>query len=93
MGRPRTPCLLAPLTLYTFQFYASSATGATPYAADGISFVDGMVTSIRVPHGYGNTRGVSKTGNAGTGTVLDFGTPRIPCTRTAVLRVLHGLIM
>ena len=46
MGRPRTPCLLAPLTLYTFQFYASSATGATPYAADGISFVDGMVTSI-----------------------------------------------
>ena len=25
---------------------------------------------------YGNTRGVSKTGNMGTGTVLNFGTPR-----------------
>ena len=46
--------------------------------------------SCRVPHGYGNTRGVSKTGNAGTGTVLDFGTPRTPCTRTAVSRVFTG---
>ena len=45
---------------------------------------------LRVPHGYGNTRGVSKTGNAGTGTVLDFGTPRTPCTRTAVSRVFTG---
>ena len=44
----------------------------------------------RVPHGYGNTRGVSKTGNTGSGTVLDFATPRIPCTRTAVLWVFHG---
>ena len=41
----------------------------------------------RVPHGYSNTCGVSKTGNAGTGTVLDFGTPRTPCTHTAVSRV------
>ena len=47
-------------------------------------------TTPRVPHGYGDTRGVSKTGNTGSGTVLDFATPRIPCTRTAVLRVFHG---
>jgi hypothetical protein len=44
----------------------------------------------RVLHGYGNTRGVSKTGNTGSGTVSDFGTPRTPRTRTAVLRVFHG---
>src|SRR6266481_1298982 len=31
---------------------------------------------IRVCHGYGKTRGFSKTGSAGTGTVVDFGTPR-----------------
>ena len=32
----------------------------------------------RVPHGYGETRGVPKMGNTGTGmgTVGDFGTPR-----------------
>ena len=30
----------------------------------------------RVSHGYGFTRGASETGTAGTGTVLDFGTPR-----------------
>ena len=41
----------------------------------------------RVPHGYGNTHGVSKTGNVGTGTVLYFGTPR---TCTAVSWVFTG---
>src|SRR5882672_9004879 len=30
----------------------------------------------RVCHGYGKTRGFSKTGSAGTGTVVDFGTSR-----------------
>src|SRR5882762_5496170 len=30
----------------------------------------------RVRHGYGKTRGFSKMGSAGTGTVVDFGTPR-----------------
>jgi len=44
-------------------------------------------TAIRVPHGYGNTHGISKTGNVGTGMVLDFGTP---CTCTAVSRVFTG---
>jgi hypothetical protein len=29
----------------------------------------------RVLHGYGFTHGASKTGTAGTGTVLDFSTP------------------
>ena len=29
----------------------------------------------RVRHGYGKTRRFSKTGSAGTGTVVDFGTP------------------
>jgi len=33
-------------TLYTFQFYASSANSAPPYPSDGISFVNGMVNSI-----------------------------------------------
>ena len=46
----------------------------------------------RVPHGYGNTRGVSKTGNTGTGTVLNFGTPHTPRTRTAVSQVFTGIM-
>ena len=41
----------------------------------------------RVPQ---NTRGVSKTGNTGTGMVLDFGTPCTPRTHTAVSRVFTG---
>ena len=32
--------------------------------------------TCRDRHGYGKTRGFSKTGSAGTGTVVDFGTPR-----------------
>ena len=32
----------------------------------------------------------SKMGNVGTGTVLDFGTPRTLCTRTAVSWVFTG---
>jgi hypothetical protein len=35
-----------------------------------------MIPLHSVPHGYGNTRGVSKTGSAGTGTVVDFDTPQ-----------------
>jgi hypothetical protein len=31
---------------------------------------------FRVSHGYGFTRGASEMGTTGTGTVLDFGTPR-----------------
>ena len=31
--------------------------------------------TARVRHGYGYTRGYSKTGSVGTGTVFDFGTP------------------
>ena len=46
----------------------------------------------RVPHGYGNIRGVSKTGNTGTGTVLNFGTPRTLRTRTAVSQVFTGIM-
>ena len=48
--------------------------------------------TYRVPHGYGNTRGVSKTGNTGTGTVLNFGTPHTPRTRTVVSRVFTGIM-
>jgi hypothetical protein len=33
-------------------------------------------TMARVLHRYGNTRGVSKTGNTGMGMVVDFGTPQ-----------------
>jgi hypothetical protein len=35
----------------------------------------GVAWLIRVRHGYGKTRGFSKMGSAGTGTVVDFGTP------------------
>ena len=31
---------------------------------------------VRLLHGYGKTRGFSKMGNTGTGTVLGFGTPQ-----------------
>ena len=57
---------------------------------DSELFRVGILPLPRVPHGYGNTRGVSKTGNTGTGTVLDFGTSRTPCTRTTVSRVFTG---
>ena len=60
------------------------------YASDEEEDIEEEDLVIRVPHGYRNTRGVSKTGNAGTGMVLDFGTPRTPCTRTAVSRVFTG---
>ena len=53
-------------------------------------FIDNR--GARVLHGYGNTRGVSKTGNTGTGTVLNFGTPRTPRTHTAVSRVFTGIM-
>jgi hypothetical protein len=48
---------------------------------------------VRVSHGYGNTRGVSKTGNTGTGTVLDFGTPRHTAYPYRGVTGIHGLIM
>jgi len=44
----------------------------------------------RVRHGYGKTRGVSKTGIAGMGTVVDFGTPRHTATRTRGITGIHG---
>ena len=46
---------------------------------------------IRVEHGYGNTRGVSETGTAGTGTVVDFDTPQYTATRTRGVAGIHGL--
>ena len=52
----------------------------------GIAVLCTRCTATRVPHGYGNTHSVSKTGNTGSGTVSDFGTPHTPHTRTAVLR-------
>ena len=44
----------------------------------------------RVPHGYGKTRGFSKTGNAGMGTVVDFGIPWHTATRTRGIAGMHG---
>jgi hypothetical protein len=44
----------------------------------------------RVPHGYGFTRGASKTGTAGTGTVLDFGTPRHTAYPYRGVTGIHG---
>ena len=44
----------------------------------------------RVRHGYRNTRGDRVTGSAGTGTVLDFDTPRHTVTRTCGIAGTHG---
>lgn len=45
---------------------------------------------IRVGHGYGKTRGFSKTGSAGTGTVFDFGNPRHTVTHTRGIAGMYG---
>ena len=47
----------------------------------------------RVCHGYGKTRGVSKTRTAGTGTGMDFGTPRHTATRTRGITGIDGYII
>ena len=52
-----------------------------------------LVYIDRVPHGYGKTRGFSKTGNAGTGTVVDFGIPRHTATRTRGIAGMHRFIV
>jgi hypothetical protein len=52
-----------------------------------------LTTSIsvsRVPHGYGFSRGASKTGTAGTGTVLDFGTLRHTAYPYRGVTGIHG---
>ena len=45
----------------------------------------------RVCHGYGNTRGVSKTGTAGTGTVVNLGTPQYTAYPYRGVTGIHGL--
>src|ERR1700742_4068619 len=47
---------------------------------------------VRVQHGYGNTRGVSETGTAGTGMVCTLAHRSIPHTRTAVSQVCMGIL-
>ena len=49
-----------------------------------------MPNEIRVLHGYGKTHGVSKTGDAGTGTVVDHG---IPLPVPTVSWVCTGIII
>jgi hypothetical protein len=44
----------------------------------------------RVRHGYRKTHGFSKTGSAGTGTVVDFGIPRHTATRTRGIAGTYG---
>jgi hypothetical protein len=61
---------------------ASASTGKAPIHLDFIisfskpMFIlqDPMIEMSRVRHGYGKTRGVPKTGSAGTGTVPEFHT-------------------
>jgi hypothetical protein len=48
-----------------------------------------LPTLDRDCHGYGKTRGFEVMGFAGTGTVVNFGTPH---TRTTVSQVFHGYI-
>jgi hypothetical protein len=47
---------------------------------------------IRVAHGYGFTRGASKMGTAGTGTVLDFSTLQHTVYPYRGVAGIHGLI-
>ena len=44
----------------------------------------------RVPHGYRFTRGVSKTGPAGAGTVLNFGIPQHTAYPYRGVTGIHG---
>jgi hypothetical protein len=52
--------------------------------------VNGAEEVSRIPHGYGFTRGSSKMGNAGTGTVSDFGTPRHTAYPYRGVTGIHG---
>jgi hypothetical protein len=57
-----------------------------------VQLIEPYLVPSRDCHGYGNTRGVSKTGNAGTGTVLHFGIPRHTATRTrGIILSFHQL--
>ena len=80
----------------TMPMAAAAAMVPTTEAAATAAVAAGVATKVavaaRVPHGYGNTRGVSKTGNTGTGTVVDFGTPRHTAYPYLRLRVFHGYI-
>jgi hypothetical protein len=49
--------------------------------------------TTRVRHGYGKTRGFSKTGSAGTGTVVDFGTPWHTVYPYRGIAGMHGYIV
>jgi hypothetical protein len=52
---------------------------------------DAYKDADRVEHRYGNTRSVSETGTAGTGTVVDFDTPQYTATHTRSVAGIHGL--
>jgi len=51
-----------------------------------------LMLLLRVLHRYGNTRSVSKMGNTGTGTVVDFGTPQHTAYLYCGVMGIHGLI-
>jgi len=67
-------------------------TEAAATAAVAVGVATKAAVAARVPHGYGNTRGVSKTGNMGTGTVVDFGTPRHTAYPYPRLRYFTGIL-
>jgi hypothetical protein len=50
-----------------------------------------MIPIARDWHGYEKTRGVSKTGSADTGTVVDFGTPRHTTYLCRGITGIHGV--
>jgi hypothetical protein len=52
----------------------------------------GLTTATRLSHGYGFTRGASETGNAGSGTVEDFGKPHHTAYPHRGMAGIHGLI-
>ena len=66
------------LDLSTFFFFLITASELIEEALnpDPADNWEGSCDAPRVPHGYGFTRGVSKTGPAGAGTVLNFGIPQ-----------------
>jgi hypothetical protein len=48
--------------------------------------------ATRLSHGYGFTRGASETGNAGSGTVEDFGKPHHTAYPYRGVAGIHGLV-
>jgi len=71
----------------------SSITLLEPFVRSASVARFNVTITNRAAHGYGFTRGASKTGTAGTGTVLYFGTPQHTAYPYRGVAGIHGLIL